>query len=133
MTHTSIRNVKTKSKKVYWFCIWTVRTVPFMLMEKRSEMKMNREEIYEMVIREMTETAVRERNEQSPEEQELQDKVARLSKEMQEKIKDLPEDVKKAITDYVEATLLAADHDCLYLYEQGAKDCVALLKKLGVL
>ena len=41
--------------------------------------------------------------------------------------------VKKAITDYVEATLLAADHDCLYLYEQGAKDCVALLKKLGVL
>ena len=44
--------------------------------------------------------------------------MARLSKEMQEKIKDLPEDVKKAITDYVEATLLAADHDRLYLYEQ---------------
>ena len=39
-----------------------------MLIEKRSEMKMDREEIYEMVIREMTETAVRERNEQSPEE-----------------------------------------------------------------
>ncbi len=31
-----------------------------MLIEKRSEMKMDREEIYEMVIREMTETAVRE-------------------------------------------------------------------------
>ena len=104
--------------------------------DKAEEMKKRitgGEEIYEMVIREMTETAVRERNEQSPEEQELQDRVARLSKEMQEKIKDLPEDVKKAITDYVEATLLAADHDCLYLYEQGAKDCVALLKKLGVL
>lgn len=110
-----------------------MRTVPFMLMEKRSEIKMDREEIYEMEIREMTETAVRERNERSSEEQELQDKVARLSKEMQEKIKDLPEDVKKAITDYVEATLLAANHDCLYLYAQGAKDCVALLKKLGVL
>ena len=63
--------MKTKSKKVYWFCIWTARTVPFMLVEKRSGMKMDREEIYEMVIREMTETAVRERNEQSPEEQEL--------------------------------------------------------------
>ena len=94
---------------------------------------MDREEIYEMVIREMTETAVRERNEHSLEDQELQEKVARLSKEMQEKTKDLPEDVKKAITDYVEAALLAADHDCLYLYEQVAKDCVALLKKLGVL
>ena len=67
----------------------------------------------EKEVLEMTETAVQERNEQSPEEQELQDRVARLSKEMQEKIKDLPEDVKKAITDYVEATLLAADHDCL--------------------
>ena len=89
---------------------------------------MDREELYEMVIREMTETAVRERNEQ-----ELQDKVARLSEKIQEKIKDLPEDVKKSITDYVEATLLVADHDCLYLYAQGAKDCVALLKKLGVL
>ena len=52
---------------------------------------------------------------------------------MQEKIKDLPEDVKKAIMDYVEATLLAADHDCMYSYEQGAKDCVSLLKRLGVL
>lgn len=41
--------------------------------------------------------------------------------------------MKKTITNYVEATLLAADHDCLYLYEQGAKDCVALLKKLEVL
>jgi len=104
-----------------------------MLVGKRSEMKMDREEIYEMVIREMTETAVRERNEHSPEDQELKNKVARLSKEMQEKIRDLPEDVRRSITDYVEATLLAADHDCMYLYEQGAKDCVALLKKLGVL
>ena len=36
---------------------------------------MDREEIYEMVIREMTETAVRERNEHSPEDQELQEKL----------------------------------------------------------
>ena len=35
----------------------------------------SREEIYVMVIREMTETAARERNEHSPEDQELQDKV----------------------------------------------------------
>ena len=27
---------------------------------------------------------------------------------------------------------LAADHDCLYLYVQGAKDCVELLKRLVV-
>ena len=35
--------------------------------------------------------------------------------------------------DYVEVTLLAADQDCLNLYEEGAKGCVSLLKKLGVL
>ena len=86
---------------------------------------MDRKEIYEMVIREMTETAVRERNEHLPEEQELQDRVARLSKEMQEKIKDLPEDVKKAITDYVEAALLAADHDCISVCAGGKRLCGA--------
>ena len=52
---------------------------------KRSEMKMDREDIYEMMIWEMRETAVRERNEHSPEYQELQDKVARLNKELQER------------------------------------------------
>ena len=46
---------------------------------------MDREDIYEMMIWEMRETAVRERNEHSPEYQELQDKVARLNKELQER------------------------------------------------
>ena len=55
------------------------------LVRKRNEMKMDREDIYEMMIREMRETAVRERNEHSPEYQELLDKVARLNKEMQER------------------------------------------------
>ncbi len=29
--------------------------------------------------------------------------------------------------------MMAIDHVCMYLYVQGAKDCVMLLKKLGVL
>lgn len=32
----------------------------------------------------------------------------------------------------METSMLATDHDCLYLYVQGAKDCVELLKRLGV-
>lgn len=94
---------------------------------------MDRKEIYEMVIREMTEAAVRERNEHSQEAKELQNEVSKLSIQVQEKIKNLSEDVKKSVTDYMEVALLAADHDCMYLYVQGAKDCVNLLKKLGVL
>lgn len=39
----------------------------------------------------------------------------------------------KIITDYVEATMMAIDHVCMYLYVQGAKDYMMLLKKLGVL
>ena len=94
---------------------------------------MDRKEIYEMVIREMTEAAVRERNKHSQEDKDLQNEVSKLSIQVQEKIKDLSEDVKKSVIDYMTVALLAADHDCMYLYVQGAKDCVNLLKKLGVL
>lgn len=37
------------------------------------------------------------------------------------------------IDDYITKTNLIAQHECEYLYVQGAKDCVELLKKLGVL
>lgn len=94
---------------------------------------MNKEEIYEMVVREITEVAVRERNEHSSEAQDMRNKVCRLSKQMQEKIKDLPKDVKTTITEYIETALLEADQNCMYLYVQGAKDCVELLIELSLL
>ncbi len=42
-----------------------------------------------------------------------------------EKLDKLPEDVKKTVMEYIETSALAADHDCLYLYVQGAKDCMS--------
>lgn len=93
---------------------------------------MERDEIYEMVIREMTELAIQKRDEENGEENELKEHVRELSIQLKKKLDGLPEDVKKTVTEYVEASALAADHDCLYLYAQGAKDCVELLKRLGV-
>ena len=58
------------------------------------------EGIYEIVIREMTKTVVCERNDHSPEAQEMQAQIVELSRKMQEKMKDLPEDVRKSIMEY---------------------------------
>ena len=89
---------------------------------------MEKDEIYDMVIRE-----IQKRDEEHPEENELKKHVQELSIQVQKKLNGLPVDVKRTVTEYIEASALAADHDCLYLYVQGAKDCIELLKRLGVL
>lgn len=94
---------------------------------------MEKDEIYDMVIREMTELAIQKRDEEHPEENELKKHVQELSIQVQKKLNGLSVDVKRTVTEYIEASALAADHDCLYLYVQGAKDCIELLKRLGVL
>lgn len=94
---------------------------------------MNKKDVLEIVIREMTEIALLDGKKTSPNMQELYNKVNDLNKRMQEKTLHLSDDIKNVITEYIETTALVADHDCMYLYVQGAKDCVELLKKLGVL
>lgn len=94
---------------------------------------MEKEKIYEMVIREMAECALQERYKQSPKEQMLQERIRKLSGQMQGKIKHLPRDVKEVIEEYIETTSISANHDCIYLYSQGIKDCIELLKKLEII
>lgn len=94
---------------------------------------MEKEEIYEMIIREMTEHALSRKREESEEEQQLQKQIIDLSVQMKEKLEGIPEDVRQTVEEYIEISSLIADRDCAYLYVQGAKDCVELLKKLGAL
>lgn len=94
---------------------------------------MEKDEIYDMVIREMTELAIQKRDEENPEESKLKEHIQELSMKVQKELDKLPEDVKKTVMEYIETSVLAADHDCLYLYVQGAKDCIELLKRLGIL
>ncbi|MDT1943981.1 hypothetical protein CKN99_13035 [Carnobacterium maltaromaticum] len=95
---------------------------------------MDKEKIFEMAIREMTENALSSRRENLEEgEQQLYTEVGSLSSQARDIVKELPEEKQKILIDYFEKTNMIADHECAYLYVQGAKDCVELLKKLGAL
>jgi L-ribulose-5-phosphate 3-epimerase UlaE len=95
---------------------------------------MDKEKIFEMVVREMTENALRSRRENLGEdEQQIYTEVGSLSTQARDIVKELPQQQQKILTDYFEKTNMVADHECAYLYVQGAKDCVELLKKIGVL
>ncbi|EAE8422333.1 hypothetical protein A0006_13605 [Listeria monocytogenes] len=95
---------------------------------------MDKEEIFEMVIREMTENALSRRRENLEEgEQQLYTEVGNLSLQARDIVKELSEEKQKILIDYFEKTNMIADHECAYLYVQGAKDCVEMLKKLGAL
>ena len=95
---------------------------------------MEKSEIFESAIRELTEAAIEKRKEALDDsELQLYAEVKALSSQANQIVKSLPEDQQKILTDYFEKTNLIADHECQHLYVQGAKDCVELLKKLGAL
>lgn len=95
---------------------------------------MEKSEIFEMAIRELTEATIEKRKEVLDDsELQLYTEVKALSSKAREIAKSLPEDQQKILTDYFEKTNLIADHECQLLYVQGAKDCVELFKKLGAL
>ena len=95
---------------------------------------MEKSEILETAIRELTENAINKRKEMLDDsEQQLHADVMTLSTQARDIVKTLPEEQQKILSDYFVKTNLIADHECQHLYVQGAKDCVELLKKLGVL
>lgn len=95
---------------------------------------MDKEKIYEMVLREMTEAALSERRETCDEaDRQLYVEADALAKQRQELLHALSPEQRQVLEDYFIKTQLIADHECQHLYVQGAKDCVELLKKLGAL
>ena len=95
---------------------------------------MEKSKIFEMAIRELTESAIEKRKETLDDgELQLYAEVNTFSSQVREIVKSLSKDQQKILTDYFEKTNLVTDHECQHLYVQGAKDCVELLKKLGVL
>lgn len=95
---------------------------------------MSKEEIIEMVIRELTEKALDDRRESlSDEEQQFYTAVGKLSERARDIVAKLPKDEQQTLDDYFVKTNLIADKECAFLYVQSAKDCVELLKKLGAL
>lgn len=95
---------------------------------------MDKKEIFEMVIRELTENALAQRKGKLCEdEQQLYAEVGNLSVQAQKVVEKLSTEERQILDDYFTKTNLIADHECAFLYVQGARDCVELLKKLGAL
>ena len=95
---------------------------------------MDKKEIYEMVIQEMTEYALMRRREScEEEEQKLYQEACALAEQKRDVLAKLSTEDRQVIDGYITKTNLIAQHECEYLYVQGARDCVELLKKLGVL
>ena len=124
--HTDTRKGKTER----------IKSFPGCGLDKTKEMQfdMEKEEIYEMVIQEMTEHALMRRREScEEEEQKLYQEIGVLSEKKRDVLAKLSTEDHQVIDDYITKTNLIAQHECEYLYVQGARDCVELLKKLGVL
>lgn len=94
---------------------------------------MDKKEIFDMVVREMMERSLEFYRENCDEtEQKLYKQIIELSKQRSEVLDKLAIKERQILEDYFLKTSLMADRECTYLYIQGAKDCVEVLKKLGV-
>lgn len=95
---------------------------------------MEKEQIMEDAIRELTELALQERREAADEaEQEMLKTVVELSTRVMHVLDQLPKEEREILKDYLEKKETIADHDCRHLYIQGAKDCIKLLKTLELI
>jgi hypothetical protein len=95
---------------------------------------MCKEEIIAMVTRELTEKAMTDRRESlNDEESQLHKEVGKLSKQASEIMARLPKEDQDILDSYFVKTNLITDKECAFLYTQGVKDRMTLLKKLGAL
>lgn len=78
---------------------------------------MDKQEIAEMAIRELTERALSQRRENlCEEEQRLYDAVKSLSAQTRDIVAEMSPEQREILTDYFEKTNLIADHECQHLY-----------------
>lgn len=94
---------------------------------------MDKNEIFEMVITEMTECALMEYRKNCGEENQRYKELGELSLLRQEILEKLSPEDRQVLEECFVKNSLIADYECHHLYMQGAKDCVDMLKKLGAL
>lgn len=95
---------------------------------------MSEQEIFSMIIDELTEHALEERRKElALENKDYNAELLPLSRQLDTVLNKLAEDDADIINRYINKSAAIADNDCTFLYIQGAKDCVRLLKGLGVI
>ena len=124
---------------VYWYVTGTLFLLvdilfPFYYGErKKSAMIMNKTEIYEMAMQEMIEENLRLRRKSCTEQEKKQyENVSALAEQVQDILKKLEPKDGRVIDAYVEQIHAIAQKECEYLYAQGVRDGIELLKKLNI-
>lgn len=101
---------------------------------KQGDNLMTKKEIISMIIDELTENALEEhRKKLAKQGRDYNKELIALSYKFDNILKELPDEKADIINCYINKTYAAAERDCKFLYIKGAKDCVSLLKELGVL
>lgn len=91
------------------------------------------DEIVDTLVTSLTEYGIQEQREAVPEIDTLIKDNTALSVEVKKVLERLDGNSREILERYYEQSEKIADEQIKYLYIQGAKDCVQLLKKLGAL
>ena len=91
---------------------------------------MTEQELISMVIDEITEHKLSHYRMKN---KEINTELTQLGSKVQSVLSELSAGKADIINLYIAKHAALADKDCAFLYEQGVKDCVKLLKRLGVL
>jgi len=100
---------------------------------KRKESAMQYDEILEMVITELIERGHKQQRRENPEVNDLTLRRIELSQQVQECVSLLDQEAQDTLEEYHTTMDILSGHQIRYLYLQGAKDCVSLLRELGVI
>ena len=93
---------------------------------------MTEKELMEMVVDELTEYRLSQhRKENSAEYAALTAELTQLDKAWRAVLENMEPQSARVIEEYHAKSMMLADKDCMFLYVQGAKDCVSILKRLG--
>lgn len=95
---------------------------------------MTEQELIKIIIDELKENALENhRKELEEKNHSYTNELTALSKEVDKILADMPKNHADIINSYISKSSVIADDDCSYLYMQGAKDCIKLLKYLEIL
>ena len=94
---------------------------------------MDQEELMEMVITELTEQGFRQQRKENEQVDQLIKKRVELKEQVKQCTSALDSESKQVLEDYHDIIDEIAGFQNKYIYLQGAKDCVRLLKTLELL
>lgn len=91
------------------------------------------DEIFDSAITELTELALQRLRKEDGKLNKLIKRNVELSQQIENTLKNMNESDRKLFQEYYDDLQEISSKEMEHLYRQGAKDCVLLLKKMGVI